>query len=133
VRIAGQGQSAAPGGPRGDLLLLIHVRPHPFFRREGRDLHLHLPITAGEAYKGARIRIPTPDGFVTLKVPAHTQSGQVLRLKSKGVPKRGESDAGDLYVRFDVRLPTSESADVREAIDTLESATDGDVRAALTL
>lgn len=118
LRIAGQGHPGAAGGPAGDLLLTIHVSPHPHFKREGDDLHLEVPITLAEAYRGEKIRIPTPDGEVTLKVPARTQSGQVTRLRGKGVARKGK-DAGDLYVKFVVHVPTSEDPEVAKAIDAL--------------
>jgi curved DNA-binding protein len=131
VRLPGQG-AASRGGARGDLILTIHVQPHPFFRREGDDLHLDLPVTPGEAFHGAKVKVPTPDGPVTLKVPAHTQSGQVARLKGKGVVKKGAAGTqGDLYVHFLVQLPTSGDDAVREAIDKLDQAFEGDLRAAI--
>jgi len=138
LRIAGQGPAMPGGGSRGDLLLRVHVRPHEHFRREGADLHLGLPVTVGEAFRGAKVRVPTPNGFVTLKVPPHTQSGQVVRLKGKGVPKhesRGAATAGpgDLYVHFQVQLPVSESSEVQKAVETLEKATSGDLRASIVL
>jgi curved DNA-binding protein len=128
LRLAGQGAPGSNGGSRGDLLLNIHVRPHPFFRRERNDLHLDLPITPAEAYAGAKVKVPTPDGAVTLKVPPHTQSGQVARLKGKGVAKKNDAP-GDLYVHFQIQLPTSEEPDVKHAIDKLESAFPEDPRA----
>ncbi|MFT3773304.1 MAG: DnaJ C-terminal domain-containing protein [Minicystis sp.] len=118
LRIAGQGSPGMGGGPAGDLLLTIHVTPHPFFKREGDDLHLEVPVTLGEAYRGEKIRIPTPDGEVTLKVPAHTQSGQVMRLRGKGVTRKGK-EPGDLYVKFIVHVPTSDDPEVAKAIDVL--------------
>jgi len=127
LRIAGQGRAGDNGGTRGDLLLHIHVRPHPFFRREGNDLHLDLPITVGEAYSGAKVKVPTPDGFVSLKVPAHTQSGQVARLKGKGVAKKNGTP-GDLYAHFLVQLPTAEDDGIKQAVETLEKAFTGDLR-----
>jgi curved DNA-binding protein len=129
VRLAGQGAPSPRGGTRGDLILTIHVSPHPYFRREGDDLHLDLPITPGEAFRGAKVKVPTPDGSVALKVPAHTQSGQVTRLKGKGVAKKASQ--GDLYVHFLVQLPTSDSEKVQEAIDALDQAFEGDPRAAI--
>jgi curved DNA-binding protein len=108
-------------------LLLIHVEPHPFFRREGNDLHLDLPITPGEAYSGAKVKVPTPDGSVHLKVPPHTQSGQVLRLKGKGVARKN-AEPGDLYVHFQVHLPTEDSDELREAVQKLDRALPGDLR-----
>lgn len=129
VRVRGHGAPGAFGGPHGDLVLAIRVTPHPFFERDGLDLHLDLPITPGEAYKGAKVRVPTPHGFVTLTVPPRAQSGQVVRLKQRGV-KRGKK-VGDLYVRFLVRLPDSDSAEVAAAIQTLDGALTDDVRAGI--
>lgn len=130
VRVAGHGAPGMFGGPPGDLVLEIRVTPHPHFEREGLDLYLDLPITVAEAYRGAKVRVPTPDGDVTLTVPRRAQSGQVVRLKKRGV-KRGQKH-GDLYVRFMVRLPDSDSKAVEKAIAALEEAQEGeDVRAGL--
>ena len=131
LRLAGQGGRSPTGGPAGDLLLRIHVRPHPFFRREGMDLHLDLPITPGEAYEGAKIKVPTADGAVSLKVPPHTQSGQVLRLKGKGVVRKN-AEPGDLYVHFQVHLPTAENDELRDAVKKLDRAFPGDPRQNIT-
>jgi curved DNA-binding protein len=131
LRLGGQGGKSPNGGASGDLLLRIHVRPHPFFRREGMDLHLDLPITPGEAYEGAKVKVPTADGAVTLKVPPHTQSGQVLRLKGKGVARKN-AEPGDLYVHFQVQLPTAESDEIREAVKKLDRALPGDPRENIT-
>src|SRR5437016_1122271 len=119
VRIAGQGAPApnADGQP-GDLLLTIHVRPHAFFRRDGDDLHLDLPLTVAEAWRGAKVRVPTFDGGVTMKVPAHAQSGQTMRLKGKGVSRKGR-EAGDLYVHFQIVLPTTDDPTIEKAIDEI--------------
>lgn len=127
LRLAGQGGRSPSGGPNGDLLLRIHVRPHPFFRREGNDLHLDLPITPGEAYGGGKVKVPTADGAVSLKVPPHTQSGQTLRLKGKGVARKN-AEPGDLYVHFQVQLPTVENDELREAVQKLDQALAGDPR-----
>ena len=132
VRIPGQGAASPNGGAKGDLVLTIHVTPHPHFRREGDDLHLNLPLTVGEAYHGARIPVPTVDGSVTLKVPAHTQSGGVLRLRGKGVGKKGRP-AGDLYVHFLVQVPTDASPEVAALVDELAKHQPGDPRADIRL
>ena len=129
VRVKGRGAPGAIGGPPGDLVIVIRVRPHPYFERQGLDLYLDLPISVGEAYHGAKVPVPTPEGTVNLTVPAHAQSGQVARLRGKGV--RRKDKAGDLYVRFLVRLPEEETAAVKQAIETLEDATSSDVRAGL--
>jgi curved DNA-binding protein len=127
VRIAGQGAPGAFGGPPGDLLLSIRVTKHPHFERSGLDLYLDLPITVGEAYRGAKVRVPTPDGPITLTVPKHAQSGQVARLKGRGVKRK--NDTGDLYIRFQIKLPATTSDELEAAVSTLEAAMTGDVRA----
>ena len=119
VRIAGQGAPApVPDGQAGDLLLLLHVRPHAFFKREKDDLHLDLPLTVAEAHRGAKVRVPTFDGPVTMKVPPHVQAGQQMRLKGKGVARKGR-EAGDLYVHFQVVLPQGDDPALEKAIDEL--------------
>jgi curved DNA-binding protein len=129
VRIAGHGAPGVMGGPPGDLLLTIRVTPHPFFERVGLDLYLDLPISPGEAYRGAKVRVPTHDGFVTLTVPPHAQSGQVARLKGKGVKRAGKQ--GDFFVRFQIRLPETESRAIEAAVDTLDEALPKNLRDAL--
>jgi curved DNA-binding protein len=127
VRIPGQGAPSSSGGPAGDLILEIHVEPHPYFRRDGDDLHLDLPVTVSEAYKGARVRAPTIDGAVTLKVPERTQSGNVVRLRGKGVARKGK-EPGDLYVHFMVHVPTQGGAELEQIIDRLAPFEDQDPR-----
>jgi curved DNA-binding protein len=129
VRLKGHGAPAPFGGEAGDLILVIRVQAHPVFRREGLDLHVDVPITLGEAYFGAKIAVPTPEGSVTLTVPKHAQSGQVLRLRGKGVKRK--KDQGDIYVRLLVQVPTVDSKEVRSAIESLERANTGDARAHL--
>jgi curved DNA-binding protein len=131
VRVPAHGAPGAQGGPAGDLLITLRVRPHAFFERSGLDLYLDLPITVGEAYRGAKVRVPTLDGPVTLTVPKRAQSGQVARLKGKGVSRQGQT--GDLYVRFLIRVPEAADAEIEKAIETLERAQEGDVRAGLVL
>ncbi|MFB3854249.1 MAG: DnaJ C-terminal domain-containing protein [Vicinamibacterales bacterium] len=104
VRIPGKGHAGRRGGPPGDLLLTVTVQPHPFFRREGCDLHIDVPLAIHEAGLGARIEVPTPDGPARLRVPPGTQSGQRFRLRGRGVPTpRGER--GDLVVEVRLVLP----------------------------
>jgi curved DNA-binding protein len=130
LRIPGQGSPGFGGGPAGDLLLTIHVTPHPFFKRDGDDLHVDVPVTIGEAYRGEKIRVPTPDGEVTLKVPKHTQSGHVTRLRGKGVARKGK-DTGDLYVKFIVHVPTEDDPEVAKAVDVLAAKMTEDPRVGL--
>jgi curved DNA-binding protein len=130
VRIPGQGGQGMGNAPPGDLILVIHVKPHPLFKREGDDLHLEVPITLGEAYQGAKVRVPTPTGDVTLKVPPHTQSGHVMRLRGKGVAKKGK-EPGDLYVKFLVQVPTSDDPEVAKAVETIAATMTEDPRGEL--
>ncbi len=131
LRVRGQGAPGTRGGPTGDLVLVIRVKPHPHFTREGLDLYLDLPITPGEAYHGGKVEVPTIDGNVNLTVPAHAQSGRVVRLRGKGV--RRKSETGDLYVRFLIRLPESDDPEVERAIGTLDGAMRSDLRAGIRL
>ncbi|GAC1540773.1 MAG: J domain-containing protein [Polyangiales bacterium] len=130
VRIKGQGAASPNGGPNGDLILVIHVEPHPLFTRDGDDLTLEVPITASEAIKGAKVKVPTFDGDVQVKVPAGTQSGTKLRLRGKGVVRKGR-DPGDLYVRFMVHVPSGTDPKLQALADELAKLEHGDVRANL--
>jgi curved DNA-binding protein len=128
IRVGGQGAPGAVGGPPGDLLLAITVTPHPFFRREGLDLHVDLPVTVNEAYFGSKIRVPTPDGSVTMTLAAGAQGGQSVRLRGKGVTKGQQT--GDLYVHVQVKLPVDPAA--AEAVRALAPFETADIRAELT-
>jgi curved DNA-binding protein len=132
VRIPGQGGPSSNGGPSGDLVLTLHVTPHPHFRREGDDLHLDLPVTVAEAYHGAKIKVPTVDGSVTLKVPERAQSGNAVRLRGKGVVKKGR-EPGDLYVHFLVQIPRDADPELAKAIDRVASFQTEDPRADIHL
>ena len=123
VRVKGKGGVGRGGAPAGDLYVIVKVRPHPLLHREGKDLTIEVPITVGEAIRGATIAVPTPDGVVRLKVPRGSQSGQRLRLSGRGVrdPKGGAP--GDLYVRLMVQVPTDGAADrLTDAVEALEGA-----------
>lgn len=130
VRIKGQGAPSTTGGPPGDLILVIHVEPHPLFKREGDDLYLDVPLWVSEAIKGAKVKVPTFDGDVTVKVPPGTQSGTKLRVRGKGVAKKGH-EPGDLYLVFMVRVPTGASPELEKLADDLGKYESGDPRAAL--
>jgi len=108
----------------GDLLITVRVKKHPHFERDGLDLRLDLPLTPGEAFEGAKVSVPTPDGEVTLKVPKGTQSGQLTRLRGKGVQRKDK--VGDLYVRFLIRLPQTPTKAVAKAISELDAALIGE-------
>jgi DnaJ-class molecular chaperone len=132
IRLAGQGAPAAPGGKAGDLFLRLRVRPHPFYRREGDDLHVDVPVTLPELILGAEIQVPTPEGPVQMKLPPRSDSGRRMRLRGKGVAKRAADQFGDLYVRLVVTLPESGDEQLDELAHKLEPFyADRDVRARL--
>jgi curved DNA-binding protein len=113
IRLAGQGQPGPGGGPAGDLLLTVHVSPHPYFHREGSNLLVDVPITPSEAALGTKIEVPTlSEGHVNVKVPPGTSSGTRLRLRGKGVLNPKTHERGDQYVVVKIVIPheTSEAA-----------------------
>jgi len=123
VRVKGKGGVGRGGAAAGDLYFIVKVRPHPLLRRDGKDLTIEVPITVGEAIRGATIAVPTPDGAVRLKVPRGSQSGQRLRLSGRGVPDPKGGAPGDLYVRLMVQVPADGAADrLKDAVEALEEA-----------
>lgn len=130
VRIAGQGAPSPNGGPSGDLILEIHVEPHELFTRDGDDLELEVPITLSEAIKGARVKVPTFDGPVNVKVPPGTSSGTKLRIKGKGVARKGR-EPGDLYAKLMVHVPKQSSLELEALADAIAKFETDDVRAKL--
>ena len=119
LRLAGQGESGAGGGPPGDLYLRLRLVPHPRYRVAGDDLEMDLSLWPWQVVLGAEVRIETPDGPVTLKVPAGTQSGRRLRLRARGLP-RGDGGRGDLYAVVRIVVPARPTAAEREAYETLK-------------
>lgn len=105
LRLKGQGVAGLGGAPAGDALIEIAVEPHPYFRREGRDIHLELPISLREAVLGATIDVPTVHGRVSMKIPPGSNSGTRLRLKGKGLAGAKAGETGDQYVTARVVLP----------------------------
>src|SRR3984957_18284120 len=109
IRLKGQGETA-PGHPPGDLLITVSIAPHPFFKVDGGDLRVDLPITLYEAVLGGKVRVPTLGNAVELSIPKNTSSGRIFRLKGKGLPKAGGS--GDLFVTTRIMLPDGNDADL---------------------
>ena len=130
LRVAGKG-APGHGGPPGDLIIETHVKPHPYFRREGLDLHLRLPVTLAEALAGASVEVPTPQGPVKLTIPPKSQTGTRLRLRDRGV-KRGDK-VGDLFVDLEVRLPENDAPELVEAARAATSAYARPVREGIKL
>ena len=111
IRLKGQGETA-PGHPPGDLLITVNIAPHPFFKVDGSDLRLDLPITLYEAVLGGKVRVPTLGSAVELSIPKNTSSGRIFRLKGKGLPKTG--GAGDLFVTIRIMLPDGNDAELEQ-------------------
>ena len=112
IRLRGQGETAQ-GHPPGDLLITVHIAPHPYFKVDGSDIRLDLPITLYEAVLGGKVRVPTLGGAVELSIPKNTSSGRTFRLKGKGLPKAGGA-AGDLFVTTRIMLPDGNDAALEE-------------------
>ncbi len=128
IRLAGQGAAGQHGGPPGDLYLIPHIKPHPYFKRDGQNILLELPVTPYEAYNGAKVEVPTPYGPVEMKIPPGSQSGQKLRIRGKGVAGRRGQPAGDMIVTLKVVLPPKGKQKVKELLQELEKYYDGSVR-----
>jgi DnaJ-class molecular chaperone len=128
LRIPGKGGPGVGGGPPGDLSVVLRVRPHRVFRREGRDLSFDLPISVAEAIRGAKVEVPTLDGRATLTIPAGTDSGTRLRLRGKGVADPRGGPPGDLFARILIRVPRQLDDAAARAVDALERAEDRDLR-----
>jgi curved DNA-binding protein len=115
IRLRGQGEASPTGGGAGDLLITVRVSPHPHFTRRGKNLEVRTPITLAEAALGAKIDVPTPQGTISLTVPAGAASGQRLRIRGHGVASAG-SEPGDLFAELMVVTPTDLSDEEREWI-----------------
>ena len=116
IRLRGQGETAQ-GHPPGDLLITISIAPHPFFKVEGADLRIDLPITLYEAVLGAKVRVPTLGNAVELSIPKNTSSGRTFRLKGKGLPKGGAGGTGDLFVTTRIMLPDGNDAELETLME----------------
>lgn len=111
LRSQGNGDSGASGGPAGDLYVVIHLKPHDVFQRDGDDLHCELPMAFTTAALGGEITVPTIEGKASVKIPAGTQNGTTFRLRGKGLKRLGETGSGDLYVHVQIAVPTKLNAE----------------------
>jgi molecular chaperone DnaJ len=128
IRLKGKGEPGYGGGPPGDLIVTTRVTPSPLFERRGADLVIEVPVTYAEAALGAEVEVPTPDGRISLKVPAGSQDGKLLRVRGKGAPKLNGGGKGDLLARVRLDVPKKLSKAEREAIEALGKASTRDVR-----
>ena len=128
LRLRGQGQPGHGGGEPGDVLVEIHINPHPVFTRDGNDIRSTLPVTLAEALAGAKLKVATVSGQVQLTIPKGSNTGTVLRLRGKGVKSR--SGHGDHFVQLQVMLPKHPDAELTKAVADWEARHPYDPRAA---
>jgi len=118
IRLAGQGSAGIGGGERGDLYLAVHIRPDPRFRLRGNDLHTTIPITPWEAALGGQAKVPTLEGDVTVRIPAHSSSGRKIRLRGKGFPGT-DGNQGDLLAELRIVVPERLTERERQLLEEL--------------
>jgi molecular chaperone DnaJ len=121
ILFSGHGDSGVHGGPAGDVYVVLHVKDHAVFEREGKDLQCAVPITFSQAALGTEIKIPTLEGESTIKIPEGTQTGTIFRLRNKGVPVLNGHGRGDLYVEVKVQTPSKLNKRQRELIEELSA------------
>ncbi|HEX9888834.1 MAG TPA: molecular chaperone DnaJ [Nitriliruptorales bacterium] len=125
VRVAGRGGPGAGGGPAGDVLVTVHVEPHPIFGRRGDDVTIELPVTYSEAALGSNLTIPDPEGgTTTIKLPAGTASGRTFRIRGKGAPISRNGRRGDLLVTVKVEVPSRLNRQQRKLLEQLQEHDD---------
>ena len=129
IRVKGRGQPGQSGGASGDLLLVCHIGPHPYFARKGADIYLEVPISVTEAVLGAKIEVPSLEGRSTVTIPPGTAGGTKLRLKGRGVAKKGSTERGDQYIVIRIAPPEKLTDETRALYEQLAAAETGDPRA----
>ena len=119
LRLKGKGGPGFGGGPAGDALIEVHIAPHPFFRREGDDIHVELPVSLSEAVLGARVPVPTVSGPVTMTIPKGSDTGARLRLRGRGIHRKrqGKEVTGDQYVTLKVVIGASDDPELAKFLE----------------
>lgn len=120
VRLAEKGEAGLHGGPPGDLYIITRVRPHSFFERKGDNIYSKVPISVAEAALGAKVEVPTMDGTTSMRIPPETSSGQVFRLRGKGVPHLNGSGRGDQFVEVQITVPKGLDARSQQLLKDFE-------------
>ena len=128
IRLRGKGEPGVNGGPPGDLFVVTRVSDSPIYERRDADLVVNVPVTFSEAALGAKVEVPTPEGPVTLKVPAGSEDGKLLRIRGRGAPKLSGSGKGDVLARLRIDVPKKLSKAEREALEQLQKAERGNPR-----
>jgi len=119
ILYSGHGDTGVDGGPAGDIYVVLHVTDHPFFERDGKDLHCAIPISFTQAALGAKVTIPTLEGDATLDIPEGTQTGTTFRVRKRGMPVLNSSARGDLYVEVKIATPEKLTRQQRELMEQL--------------
>jgi molecular chaperone DnaJ len=122
IRLSREGEAGRNGGPPGDLYVDISVKDHAIFTRDGQNLSCEVPVSFATAALGGTVDVPTLDGNVVLKIPAETQSGNLFRLRGKGVRSVRESGVGDLFCRVQVETPVNLSAEQKEKLRAFDES-----------
>jgi len=125
IRLGGEGEAGVNGGPAGDLYVVIHLKDHPVFKRDGDDLHCEMPISFATAALGGEVDIPTLEGHAKIKIPAETQSGKVFRLRGKGIKGVRSHAPGDLLCHMQIETPVNLSERQKELLRELDSLSPG--------
>jgi molecular chaperone DnaJ len=128
LRLRGQGETPPRGGSPGDLYVVIHLAPHPYFKRRGDDLLYNLTVNFPQAALGSEVSVPTLDGNTSIKVRPGTQPGETIRLKGKGMPRFRAYGRGDLLVRVDVSVPERLTQKQKALLEELANDLDGNAR-----
>jgi molecular chaperone DnaJ len=126
IRLSGEGEAGVNGGPTGDLYVVIHLKEHEIFQRDGGNLHCEMPISFTTAALGGEIEVPTLDGSAKMKIPAETQTGGVFRLKGKGIKPLRQSDHGDLMVHVVVETPVKLTEKQKDLLREFDTSTQAD-------
>jgi len=122
VKLRGMGGAGVKGGPSGDLYISLSVKQHPFFKREGSNIYVDVPVTVSEAVLGGKIKVQTLDGTVTMTLPPGTDSGKKFRLKGKGIPNKKTGVAGDQFAVIKIVVPKKVGKKAKEALEEIEKS-----------
>ena len=125
MQLAGKGEPGERGGPSGDLLITVRIKPHQMFKRDGYNVYIELPVTFVQAAVGATVKVPTLDGLVEYDIPEGTQPGSVFRLRGKGIPYIRSKNRGDEFVTVDVEVPKGLSQKQKELLREFEALSEG--------
>jgi len=126
IRLSGEGEAGVNGGPPGDLYVVVNLKPHAVFQREGNDLHCEMPISFATAALGGEIEIPTLDGHASIKIPSESQTGQVFRLRGKGIKHVRGAQHGDLFCHVSIETPVKLTSRQKELLREFEAINEQD-------